>query len=185
MPEEGWAMVRRRRFTGTSVCNIPNATVAFFPFMASTLPTVPWPSRRTLSSTRTGSLSAACRVFPLSFRRLGAFLAMHSLCRRCGAVLLFSSRSRRRASSVDSFSAWARFISWMVRSMAALLPSSIFRASSLASARISRRFSRSCSASSSYCARRLSIFSLSGEWPFSCFPSSACRGRCRVDTCRG
>ena len=89
MPEEGWAMVRRRRFTGTSVCNIPNATVAFFPFMASTLPTVPWPSRRTLSSTRTGSLSAACRVFPLSFRRLGAFLAMHSLCRRCGAVLLF------------------------------------------------------------------------------------------------
>ena len=151
-------MVRRRRFTGTSVCNIPNATVAFFPFMASTLPTVPWPSRRTLSSMRTGSLSAACRVFPLSFRRLGAFFSNAFSLPPVWSSPSFSSRSRRRASSVDSFSAWARFISLIVRSMAALLPSSIFRASSLASARISRRFSRSCSASSSYCARRLSIF---------------------------
>ena len=130
MPEEGWAMVRRRRFTGTSVCNIPNATVAFFPFMARLC--LLFLGRRDVRCRQ--RVRARCLrpvvFFRSLFRRLGAFLAMHSLCRRCGAVLLFPHGVGVVLRVWILFSAWARFISWMVRSMAALLPSSIFRASS-------------------------------------------------------
>ena len=97
------AVVCLRRLSSTVVLSMPNATTAFFPSMASTLPGVPSPSRRTVSPTDMGVESTGWTGC-LRFLLRGA-LASNGCSLASRSMAFFSSSRRLRASAVRSLSA--------------------------------------------------------------------------------